>query len=630
MKISQEIIEKVKDAADIVEVIGEIVSLKKRGSNYIGLCPFHKEKTPSFTVSPEKGIYKCFGCNRAGNIFTFISEFQGLKFNEAVIFLADKYNVHIPKNINNEDNKTQSRIELAYEAMAEAAVFYHKNIRKKEGNIALQYFHKREFNDEIIELFLLGYSLTEWDLLTNKLIKQGFDEEILIETGLAIRSERGKLYDRFRARAMFTIKDFMGRVVGFGARLMIDDKSQPKYINSPQSIIYDKSKLLYGIYESKNAIRDKKFAIMVEGYADYLTLYRAGIENVVASSGTSLTNEQLALLKRYTKSISFAYDGDEAGIKAAIRGAELALSSGFDVKIANLPNGQDPDTIIKINGLIQMEYLIRDAQSYIEFAYKNALETGINDSALAFSDFVRSTIKAIVAIPDSLQHDFYIRKFSQLLNLSDKQLRQVYKYRKQYIEEQIIQENKEKSFDKEAIDFLKIDDNQTLINYEELLIDPNNIFNEEKLLLNYALKGLEEFTNLIERYDIEHSTFFSQTAKTVFSIIQSHSDENNILDTIINDNMISQKVKNYIIDIAMNEEQPSENWHKRFNAEALAFDINNIILDAKNKLKLRHLKQSIKEIQELMKEDENNINHKIRFIELLNKEKELNSMIYKM
>jgi DNA primase len=629
LKIPQEIIDKVKDSSDIVEVIGEFIPLKRRGTNFLGLCPFHKEKTPSFTVSPDKGIYKCFGCSKAGNVITFVSEYQGLNFTEAVQFLAHKYNIDIPRDSKPNESSPSSRNEIAYEAMNEAAEYYHKLLRKKEGTAALQYFHNRDFNDTIIDQFLLGYSPNEWELLTKRLLKQGFEEDILIDTGLSIRGERGNLYDRFRSRAMFAVRDFMGRVVGFGARLMIDDKSQPKYINSPQSLIYDKSKLLYGVYESKNAIRDKKFAIMVEGYADYLAMFRSGIENVVASSGTSLTVEQLTLLKRYTKSICFAYDGDEAGIHASVRGAEMALNSGFDVSVASIPEDQDPDSVIKVNGPVQMEYLIRDSVSYIEFAYKQAKKNGITESALTFSDFVRATVKAIVSIPDSLQHDFHIRKLSQLLDLSEKQLRQVYKYRSQYVNDQINQENRATNYDKEPSDFLNLSESQTLLNYEDLLINPNQIFNEEKLLLNYALKGLDEFTNLIERYDIEQSTFYTDTAKTVFGVIQSHSDKEKILDSIISDDALGNKVKNYIAEIALLEELPSDNWHKKFNADLLEVDTNSIIMDSKIKLKLRFVQQSIKEIQQLMSDDDDNINHKQRFLELLLKEKELNSLIYR-
>jgi len=628
LKIPQDIIDKVRESADIVDVIGEFVNLKKRGQNYLGSCPFHKEKTASFTVSPDKGIYKCFGCGKAGNVFTFLTEHQGLNFYEAVHSIASKYGIIIPRTSDESDSK-RSRNDAAYEAMKEAADFYGKLLRRKEGSAALQYFHKREFNDEIIDNFLLGYAPNDWDQLTKRLIKHGFDEELIIDCGLVMRGDQGKLYDRFRGRAMFTIRDFMGRVVGFGARLMIDDKTQAKYINSPQSMIYDKSKILYGIYESKNALRDKKFALMVEGYADYLTLYRAGFENCVASSGTSLTNEQLTLLKRFTKSICFCYDGDQAGLHAAVRGSEMALTAGFEVSVVRLPDGEDPDSVIKNNGNIQMEYLIRDAESFLDFKYKLAKRNNELDSAPALSEFVRNTVKTIVSIPDTMQHDFYIRKLAGLLDLSESQLRQVYKYRGQFINDIVRNDNDYDNDIRVASDFLNTDSTQTNLNYEDLIVNSEQILLEEKILLKYALKGLEEFTDLIERFDVGHETFFTDSSRTLFGLIQSHSDKDDILNSIMGDEGLSKNIKSLIADIAIAGESQSENWHKKYHADEPKYEYPTVIKDANIRLKLRHVKQSIREVQQLMKEDEDNILHKQRFLELRRKEIELNTLVYK-
>jgi DNA primase len=629
LKVPPEIVDKIRESADIIEIIGEIVQLKKRGQNYIGLCPFHKEKTPSFTVSPDKGIYKCFGCGKAGNVITFISEYHGLNFFESLSTLANKYGTIIPKQTE-ESNFTTSRIDAAYDALKEAGEFYATLLRRKEGAAALQYFYKRDFSDEIIDKFLLGYSPSEWDLLTKKLLKHGFEEELLIDAGLSLRSERGTLYDRFRSRAMFAIRDFMGRVIGFGARLMIDDKTQAKYINSPQSLVYDKSKVLYGIYEAKTALRDKKFAIMVEGYADYITLFRSGFENVVASSGTSLTLEQLNLLKRYTKSICFCYDGDEAGLNAANKGAESALTNGFDVSVVRFPDGEDPDSIIKTNGFVQMEYLLRDAESFLDFKYKLAKQKGDLNTAQSLSEFVRTTVKTIVSIPDSMQHDFYIRKLSGLLDLSESQLRQVYKFRGQFIEQMIQEDRRNLNNLKDTEDFFITDATQTNFNFEELVLNPEQIINEEKLILNYALQGLDEFTDLIERFDVGSDTFFSDSAKALFTVIQAHSDKDDILNSILSDGSLSKRIKSILADIALAGESPSENWHKRFQVEAPKNDYITIISDAITGLKLREVQKNIKEVQDLMRNDENNINHKRRFIELLRKEKELYSLKFKL
>ncbi len=628
MKIPQDIVDKIRESSDIVEVIGEFVSLKKRGRNFLGLCPFHKEKTPSFVVSPDKGIYKCFGCSKAGNVFTFVSDYHGLNFSESLKLLAHKYSIDIPETKYSDAPEKTSITETAYEAMNEAALFFHKLLRKKEGATALRYFHKRGFKDDIIDKFLLGYSPEEWDTLTKKLIKHGFEENLLVDIGISIRSEKGHIYDRFRSRAIFTVRDFMGRVVGFGARLMIDDKSQPKYINSPQSIVYDKSKLLFGIFEAKNSIRDKKFAIMVEGYADYLTLFRSGIENVVASSGTSLTNEQLSLLKRYTKSICFAYDGDEAGRNAAVRGAEMALAAGFDTSITRLPANTDPDSVISELGFVQMEYFIRDAETYISYRHKNALEADLLKTPAQLTDFVRSTIKTIVSIPDSLQHDFYIRQLSQLLNLTENQLRQVYKFRAQSINN-IIQSESQGKQTQEPADYLHSDEAQTVINYEDIIINRESLYNEEKLILNFALQGIDEFTDLIEKYDVGPETFITSSAKAIFSIIQSHSDKEDIMNEIFNDLSISSSVKSFVAELAIMKESPSEAWYKKFQADELKIDYETAIIDSRNKLKSKVIENQLKEIQNMLKSDHDNETLLKRFIELRSKKREVDELIYK-
>ncbi len=628
MKIPNDIIEKIKSSADIVDVIGEFIDLRKRGQNYIGLCPFHNEKTPSFTVSQDKGIYKCFGCGKAGNVFSFLQQYQGLNFYEAVHVLASKYGIHIPI-ASGESSSLAGKYEAYYEALKEAAEFYSKYLRRKEGAPALQYFHKRNFSDNIIEKFMLGFSPNDWDSLSKKLIKQGFSEDTLIECGLVGKNESGKIYDRFRGRAMFTIKDYLGRVVGFGARLVTDEKNQAKYINSTQSAIYDKSKLLYGMFESKNAVRDKKFAILVEGYADYLTLFSSGFENVIASSGTALTLEQLHLLGRFTKNICFCFDGDNAGINAALKGSELALKAGFDVSVITLPENDDPDSIIQKHGAVQMEYMIRDAESFLDFKYKQAKKKSSINTAAELSEFVKSTVKAIVSIPDGMQHDFYIRKLAGLLDLSESQLRQVYKFRGQFINELLDKERKSDSDDINPIDFLINSDSQTAINYDDLMIIPDSILNEERILIKYALKGIDDFTTLIERHDIGKDTFHSESAKAIFALLQSHSDKDDILQSIIDDENLTEKIKSLIIEIALHGETQSELWHKKFQADEPRVDFDTIIEDVKNKLKLYKIKKKLLEVRQLMINDSNNDYHKQRFLELLRKEKDLNSLIMK-
>jgi DNA primase len=415
MRIPDEKIEEVRSASDIVEVITAQVKLKKRGKNYLGLCPFHQEKTPSFTVSAEKQMYHCFGCHKGGNVFTFVMETEKVSFVEAVRALAKKSGIELPQEDSREQQQ-QTENELLYAICRFAGNSFFENLtQSEEGKFARDYFTKRGWNEETIRAFGLGYSLDAWDGFVTKAVEQGYKQEDLLKAGLIrTRENDGSAYDYFRARAMFPVITTSGRVVGFGARKLYEhDSVQGKYINSPETVIYNKSKILYGLFHSKEVIRREENALMVEGYADLISLFQAGVQNVVASSGTALTEDQLHLLGRYSKRLTLVYDADSAGASAMIRGVDLALEQDFDVRIAQLPEGEDPDSFVQKFGGQEFRSKVESAISFIDFKAQGFLKSGALGTPEGKANAVRSIVQSIAKMKDELKRAFYVREVSE-------------------------------------------------------------------------------------------------------------------------------------------------------------------------------------------------------------------------
>lgn len=412
MRIPPEKIEEIRSANDIVDVISQHVRLKKRGKNFLGLCPFHQEKTPSFTVSAEKQVYHCFGCGKGGNVFTFVMELEKVSFTEAVRTLAEK--VGITLTFTQADEQRESEIENLYNACRFAGLFFHNNLTKTdEGRGALEYFRNRGFSEETIRTFGLGYSMNSWDALLNKAKEEGLQSESLLKAGLLRSRDDGGQYDYFRGRAMFPIFSTSGRVIGFGARkIREDDPVQGKYINSPETPIYNKSRVLFGLFHSKEAIRSAEHALMVEGYADLISLYQAGIQNVVASSGTALTEDQAQLITRYTKRLTLVYDSDSAGSNAMLRGMDVVLAHDLEVRIVELPEGEDPDSFVRKRGGKEFSNLVDQAVSFIDFKAKQLLRAGAFNTPDGKAGAVRSIVQSIAKMPDELKRNFYIKEVS--------------------------------------------------------------------------------------------------------------------------------------------------------------------------------------------------------------------------
>jgi len=377
--IQKSTIDRIMEATDIVEVIGEFVQLKKRGANYVGLSPFANERTPSFTVSPAKGIFKDFSTGKGGSAVTFLMELEKFSYPEALKWLAKKYGIEVEETVEAPENREEAnRRESLLIVSAFAAKFFHETLLETEEgrSIGLSYFRERGFSTEIIKKFELGYSPDQWEAFTETAINMGYQPQFLEESGLSVRRENGSMYDRYRGRVMFPIHSSTGRIIAFGGRTLKKDKNVPKYVNSPESEIYHKSDVLYGFYFAKKSIREQDNCYLVEGYADVLSVFQAGIENVVASSGTSLTTEQIKLIGRQTKNITILYDGDSAGIKAAIRGLSLLYKERFNVKIVSFPDGHDPDSYVRNQGSAGFKYYIENkAKSLVEF-YLTTVDKG--------------------------------------------------------------------------------------------------------------------------------------------------------------------------------------------------------------------------------------------------------------
>ena len=426
MAIPRETVEQILQAAHIEEVVGEFVTLKKRGSNMWGNCPFHNEKTPSFSVNPARNIFKCFGCGKAGDSAKFLMEHEHFSYPEALRYLAKKYNIRIEeKEQTAEEIMQQSIREKMFNINEFADKFFVDTLwNTDEGKtIGLQYFRERGYLNPIIEKFHLGYSPSQWDAFTEHAKKNGYSEELLEQIGLSIKGQKG-LYDRYHGRVMFPIHSLTGRVIGFGGRILKNDpeKKLAKYQNSPESEIYDKKQTLYGIYFAKNAIAKNDECILVEGYFDVLRMHQIGIENVVASSGTSLTMEQIRLVKRYTKNITMLYDGDSAGIHAALRGTDMILGEGMNVRIVVLPPEHDPDTFGKEFSVEHVSNYLKDnAKDFIRFKTELLLKDAENDP-IKRGQVIRDIVETISVIPDSIFRITYVKECSRLLDMPEQTL----------------------------------------------------------------------------------------------------------------------------------------------------------------------------------------------------------------
>ena len=423
--ITRETIDKVFETARVEEVIGDFVQLKRAGSNYKGLSPFSDERSPSFMVSPVKQIWKDFSSGKGGSVVTFLMEHEHFTYPEAIRFLAKKYNIEIEETEVSQDEKIEANEKESMYLVSEfAKTYFHETLlNSEEGKaIGLSYFKERGFTSDTISKFGLGYSPETWDAFTKEALSKGYQLDYLEKVGLTITREDGKHFDRFKGRVMFPIQSLSGRNLGFGGRILNNDKKAAKYLNSPESEIYHKSKVLYGIFHAKQAIAKQNNCYLVEGYTDVIQLHQAGIENVVASSGTALTPDQIRLVNRLTKNITVLFDGDAAGLRASIRGIDLILEEGMNVKVCTFPDGDDPDSFARKNSYEDLVlYLENNAKDFIQFK-ASLLMNEANNDPIKKADLIRDMVVSISKIPDRIKREVYIQECARIMDISEQVL----------------------------------------------------------------------------------------------------------------------------------------------------------------------------------------------------------------
>ncbi|MBS1671535.1 MAG: DNA primase [Bacteroidetes bacterium] len=544
--ISPQTIEQIKSRIDIIDVIGEYVKLKKRGVNYLGNCPFHNEKTPSFTVSPSKEIYKCFGCGKSGNTITFLMEHDKLSYVEALKWLAARYNIEIEET---ETSPEQKQAALASESLYAINNFAQKFFEEKlftteEGkNIALTYLYERGFRENIVKKFQLGYNPSVKNELSNALLNNQFNKEILSRTGLVVVRNENELVDNYRNRIIFPIHNNSGKIIGFGARVIGKADKAPKYINTPENELYSKSKVLYGSYFARMAIDKANECLLVEGYTDVISLHQAGIENVVASGGTSLTVEQLRIIKKYTNNITIIYDGDSAGIKAALRGLDMAIEEGLNVKLVLIPDNEDPDSYVnKVGTEAFKEFISINKKDFIIFQLEIMMKDAANDinKKNEVVNNVAATLSKINKAEDFTKQQEYIKQCAHLLKIDEGGLiNLVNKYRRDSIVKEekklpfeeantLLQQNAQQQTDTEDY-FIASNDEVQEKNIIRVLLEKGlKKWNDEQTIAEYIFNELDAFqfdNKQIENLFNEYKSLYEQGAEPTVKSFLYHTDE---------------------------------------------------------------------------------------------------------
>lgn len=567
--ITRDTIEEVRSRMDIVDVVSDFVSLKKAGSNYKALSPFSNEKTPSFFVVPAKGIFKDFSSGKGGDCISFIMEHEGLSYPEAIRFLAKKYGVEIKEDQSaREDDTVVSDREALFIIMNFAKDYFKRLLLEHEEGkgIGLSYFQERGFIARTIEKFELGYALDIWDGLYHEAIRSGFSEEVLEKAGLVIKKEN-RTYDRFRGRVIFPVHGLSGKIVAFGARILSKDKqaNQPKYINSPETDIYHKSNVLFGLYFAKNAIRQADNCFLVEGYTDVIAMHQAGIENVVASSGTALTEEQIKLIKRFTDNITVLFDGDAAGIKAALRGIDMILKGGLNVRVVLLPDGEDPDSYSRNKSTTEFnQYIKGAAKDFISFKASVFAKEAEGDP-IRKAESIREIINSIAVIPDPIKRSVYLQETANLLKVSESVL--VAELNKILIQER--RKGERENLDRQITQTDRIDqivqdiqlaktDFGTMIQYQEKEII--------RLLLNYSDFKLEDIVlGVLLSNELTDVTFNNEAYSWIFNeyLLAIESDKH--IDSSYFLENGTEEIKSIVTTLITNKRDTSPHWGDKYH-----------------------------------------------------------------
>jgi DNA primase len=556
LRIPESKIEEIRSTASIVDMISEYVQLRKRGKNYIGLCPFHNEKTPSFTVSDEKQIFHCFGCHIGGNIFKFLMEYKKISFVEAVQEVAEQLGIPLEYYESVGYEEQQSEQEMLYDINTEAAKYFLNNLlNDDEAENARAYLQKRNLKQQTIRSFGLGYTLRGWENFVNYAKEKKIDLEKAVTLGLAGRNPEGRYYDRLPGRLIFPIFSPNGRVVAFAGRVLDPNDKGGKYINSPESIIYNKSRVLYGLSFAKDEIRRLNKAIIVEGYMDLISLYQSGVKNVVAVSGTALTDEQVQLLSRYTKDVVLLFDADTAGIKASMRSIEILLKQDMEVKIVSLPQGEDPDSFVNKFGKDKFEDLLKKAENFIEFQTRYYESQGMFNDSHNTAEAIRELVKPLALINDELKRNLLVKSIARKFNLREKLL-----------EAELDKVIKKGISQRPAEIHLAIREKTESTLSEEIIKQKNAnpvVYNLEKDIIKLLFEGNSSILNFIhENIKAEDFNIIThrQLLDTVYNELKREDeiDAGKLIEDIKND-----ELQSYVREIIFEKHSISTNWEER-------------------------------------------------------------------
>ncbi|MGL4571270.1 MAG: DNA primase [Clostridium sp.] len=564
MRITEDTIERIKQENDIVDVISETVKLKRAGRNYMGLCPFHNEKSPSFSVSQDKQIYKCFGCGEAGNVLTFVMKNKNLNFIEACKVLAEKANIPLDLG-NGEESQVVKKKEILYKINVEAARYFFSNLQRDK--ISKEYFTNRGIKEITIKRFGLGYAKDGWQNLRMHLKRKGFNEDLMLEAGLVLRSQKGTIYDRFRNRVMFPVFNSKGDVIGFGGRVL--DDSKPKYLNSPETLVFQKGTNLYGLNFAIKHKNNERYFIIVEGYMDLISLHQYGITNVVASLGTALTTNQARLLKRYADKVIISYDADFAGQTATLRGLEILKEAGFDVRVLQIPQGKDPDEFVRSNGKEAFLKLAKRAESLISYRLKKAKD-GIDFKDKSSLIEYGNRVTDILANLNPVEKDIYVKSISEDTGIKEQSLYDLISMTRNTKSEDFM--NKKEEFG------------------TKLYVEPGYIKAEKSLI---KLMLYEDYYNEIIE-NISSDDLNSKAHAKIFNLIKESRD--NALDNI-----------NLHVEAGCDDVDSSKEWVKIKEFQVLkAQDKHRLILDYIKQIKNFKLTKEVDVLRKKLKELENN------------------------
>lgn len=594
MRIQESKIEEVRLSVDIVDLISEYVQLKKRGKNYIGLCPFHTEKTPSFTVSQDKQIFHCFGCHAGGNIFKFLMDIEKISFVEAVQQLAAQQGIDLEVT-EDKANGYQSEQELLYDLNTAAARYFSDNLlHHEEGEAARKYFEQRKLKLQTLRAFGLGYSLPGWERFINFAVEKKLDLDKALELGLIGKSDDGRLYDKFSGRIIFPIFSPNGRVVAFAGRLLEEREGAAKYLNSPESSIYVKGRILYGLSHAKDEIRKLDKAILVEGYMDLISLFQSGIKNVVAVSGTSLTEEQVQLLSRYTKNVVLLFDADTAGIKASMRSIELLLKRDMEIKIVSLPQGEDPDSFVNKFGKEQFEELIKKADNFLEYQTSYYESQGMFDDPAKAAEAIRELVKPAALISDELKRGFLLRTIARKFNIREKLLeaeldKALAKVDKQIDSEQKIEERKHQT-EKLAV---AVDESSGFESTE---------LNLEKEIIKLLFEASRPVIEFISAHISPEDFLFEAHSKIASIVYEAFHNQEDLIASSLISKIHDEKLEQYVAEITFDKYSISRNWENIRPGQQTEKILLKIAYDNVRKFKLFSIDKLIKENSKMLEE----------------------------